>query len=435
MNSKYKQVLIFLSFLTLAFSFPLQVLFFSPYPALVPYLFLGALFCVALIEEGWSLKIWNTKRNIILNIYLFLVLGHTLFQLLSDLITLDQAASAIIIFAFPILYYIYFYYHATESQIRSGLSAIFISGLVIGILFIIDSYLMLVLGRVSEYSYAAMDYVYLRSSSEDGIENVARISPFGRSHGLLEKHSISSSWIAFSCLSILSLFNFNKIYIILISLIYAIILTICLNTTSLAAFLLTIFILIRLEYSIKNIFFVASMVLSIIIIIFLIDINLFNIIKSQFETQISIIFDEENIGIPGKTYFGNLLNEIISYPNKAIDYPFGLFFGDGFSEPGYPKGGDYGLVESLHRFGPTMFFFIYAGLFSLIFKARKYFKKIYSSPHSYINYFWFSVCILLYIVISELHYSIWYAKSIFPIFFMSLALFERFKINIRDIAH
>jgi hypothetical protein len=438
MHIRYKSILIYLTFFTLAFSFPIQVLISSPYPALLPYFFLGILYFIAFIEKGWSLKIWHFNNGILINIYLLLVLSHTFFQLFFDLISLYKATSAIIIFALPVLFYIYFYYYASNRQVRTAFLAIFINGIVIGIFFVLDSYLMLVFGIVSDYSYAVMDYISLRSISEDGIENIARISPFGRSHGLLEKHIVSASWVVFSCISLLSLFNFNNKIRVLFLLIYTLILLICLNFTSLVSFLITVIFLLSFinRYFIKNILFFTILIVSIFIFLYLIDINYVKIIKLQIETQISILTDKENIAIPGGTYFGNLINDIINYPNIAKEYPFGLFFGDGFSEPGYPKGGDYGIVESLHRFGPTMFLLVYVGLAILIIKVRKNLNKTYPSDNNYVGYCQFSVCIILYILITELHYSIWYSKSIFPIFFMSLALLERYKIlKINNTSH
>jgi hypothetical protein len=430
MHIRYKSILIYLTFFTLAFAFPIQVLISSPYPALLPYFFLGILYFIAFTEKGWSLKIWHFNNAILLNIYLLLVLSHTFFQLFFDLISLYQATSTIIIFALPVFFYIYFYYYASNRQVRTALLAIFISGIVIGIFFVLDSYLMLVFGIVSDYSYAVMDYIYLRSINETGIENVARISPYGRSHGLLEKHIVSASWVVFSCISLLSLFNFKNKIRVLFLLIYTLILLICLNFTSLVAFLITVIFLLSLnKYFIKNILFFIILIVFIFIFLYLIDINYIKIIKLQIETQISILTDKENTAIPGSTYFGNLINDIIKYPNIAAEYPFGLFFGDGFSVPGYPKGGDYGMVESLHRFGPTMFLLVFMGLAILIIKVRKNLNKMYPSDKNYVGYCLFSVCILLYILITELHYSIWYSKSIFPIFFISLALLERYKIQ------
>ena len=112
--------------------------------------------------------------------------------------------------------------------------------------------------------------------------------------------------------------------------------------------------------------------------------------------------------------------------NEISKYPIGVLIGDGYSTFGFPKGSHFGIVESLHRFGMPLFFAILIGLMSLIRHALKqmYYNSRNQPPER--NYLWFAVSATFYIVLADIHYSIWPTKSILPIMFINLAIFDRY---------
>mgnify|MGYP001279249575 CR=1 FL=1 len=154
-----------------------------------------------------------------------------------------------------------------------------------------------------------------------------------------------------------------------------------------------------------------------------VGVDFFKILWRQIGRQVDVVIgSDQNLG-----YFEGLIYTFISYPDDVIKlFPLGVLIGDGFSTFGHHKGGDFGIVESLHRFGMPLFFAILIGLMSLIRHALK--QMYYKMPNqsSGRSYLWFAVSATLYIVLADIHYSIWPMKSILPIMFINLAIFDRY---------
>ena len=155
-----------------------------------------------------------------------------------------------------------------------------------------------------------------------------------------------------------------------------------------------------------------------------VGVKLFTVIWNQMLGQVDVVsgnINDRNIG-----YFEELINMFIRYPDVISKFPLGLLIGDGYSTFGHTKGGDYGIIESLYRLGMPLFFAILIGLMSLIRHALKqmYYKMPNQSPGK--SYLWFAASATLYIVLADIHYSIWPMKSILPIMFINLAIFDRY---------
>ena len=108
-------------------------------------------------------------------------------------------------------------------------------------------------------------------------------------------------------------------------------------------------------------------------------------------------------------------------------FPLGFLIGDGFStwsENG--RGGDFGHAETLHQLGLPFYIAVIIGLFKLIKLSLYKIQILNLKIHEDGSYLYFAVCVLLYILITTLHYSTWSAKSILPIFFISIAIISRY---------
>ena len=107
-------------------------------------------------------------------------------------------------------------------------------------------------------------------------------------------------------------------------------------------------------------------------------------------------------------------------------FPPGILIGDGFSTWGNTRGGDFGHAETLYRLGLPFYIAVIIGLFRLIKLSLKKIQILNWKRHEDGGDLYFAVCVLLYILIATLHYSIWSSKSILPIFFISIAFISRF---------
>lgn len=429
----YRDLVMGLSISLLMFSFPLQVLASSPLPSLLPYV--AVIFIVIIFRnqrQTISLRAINILRFI--HIYVFIVTISLILTIIIETPTTDGVSTSIVIYIFPLLFFWFYAHYAKIRDTRILLISILICGGISGLYFMYDSISMLMYGRVNSFSYDILNYVDMRSSNE---VNIARIVGYSRSHGLLEKHSVSSAWIAFAGFAWLRLIPFNsefkKNMAISITLI---VLLISLNFTSIISFIV---VLILVEYRIqlpkrekRTGFYVKYFILG-ILSLFIMFYLFSKLYPNMYNIMTESLFNQFMLGSGDKalregTYFGFLMQDILDYPiNCMKNNPYAIFLGDSFSGNGiYPKGGDYGFMDSLYTLGAPLYFSILLGLALTIFRSLKNIRTYYGYKEVDINYYIFGLETVLYIILNDIHYSIWSRKSIFPILLISTALMYRY---------
>lgn len=428
----------------LAMSFPIQVALFSPLPSLFPYIGLALLFFLAFRTTAWPevwIK-WNLRfpTNFVVCAYVVLVCFQTSWQTLFGFVPLEQGISAIIIYCLPVAFYVYFQLFATDQEIRVVLAVIAVAGLVVGLYFVYDAYSMIVIHRVNDFALRAYEYSQFRANSSD--INTARIAVGNRSHGLLELHAVSAAWVALGCFAALAMIRSQDTWQrAMVIMIYGIMLLIALNCTAVFSFALIIFLMecqgsrwfvghiAKPGLKIMMICVCSAIVMGLLISYIVGDVNLFIAIWKTLEFQIDLVTGNELISENGlyQSYFGKLVSGFLTYPSTMQAFPPGMVIGDGFTS-GFgviKKGGDYGILETLYRFGPPLFIAVIVGLFRLIFISLRELKFSRTIDQPRQRYLLFSVCVTSYLLLTEIHYSVWSAKSVFPIFFISLALYGR----------
>ena len=422
----------------LMLSFPLQVILSSPLPSLSPYL---VILIIIILKKFHQLKkpTYRLKGNItiVITIYAILVFIHAIWQFAFAFIAFDRMITSFIVYIFPISFYYYFTNHSKEEEIRTVLIAISICGIISGIYFLYDSYSMLINGKISDFSFKMIDYTISRKN--EAIPNLARISPFSRAHGLLEKHTISAAWIAIGGFSMLALLPQKKTFMrLFVILIFGLTILLSFNFTSIIAFIFTIlFIEIKGYLLLTGIISKKSLKLLLFIVISLVLVGLIIFINEPKIVDITayIISNQLDLASGDKSYeqgtfFGNLIQGFIDFPeNNLKSFPLGILIGDGFAGWSvFPKGGDFGIVETLYRFGLPFFLTVILGLSRLIYLTLKKINIPISKENNEANYLLFASSVTLYIFFSEIHYSIWNAKSVLPILFICLSLFSKYKI-------
>jgi hypothetical protein len=427
----------------LAMSFPAQVALFSPLPSLFPYIGLVLLFVLALPAAarpneppGWNLK---APMNLIVSAYVALVCVQTGWQTLFGFVTIEQGVSAIVIYVLPVAFYAYFRQFATDREIRVVLATVAVVGVVVGWYFVYDAYTTLVLNQLNDFAVNAHEYSKFRANTPT--VNAARLSAGGRSHGLLELHAVSAAWVAVGCFAALALTRSGDVWQrAMVIVIYGIMLLIALNFTAVVGFALVILLIEfqsfrwftgRIEKSGLKVMAIClgSAVVMVLFIAVIGGIDLFQVIGKIAAYQVDLALGNELISENGysHSYFGKLLSSLFSYPFNMLAFPPGLVIGDGLTS-GFgviQKGGDFGVVETLHRLGLPLFVVVVAGLIRLVFRALRElrFSKAADRPRE--HYLRFAVCVTVYLLFTEIHYTVWSAKSIFPIFLIALALYSR----------
>jgi hypothetical protein len=132
------------------------------------------------------------------------------------------------------------------------------------------------------------------------------------------------------------------------------------------------------------------------------------------------------------SFIGLIFDAVKSYYRHIMNYPITLLLGDGFSSFGLIKGGDVGFIESMAKFGLPFFWAIVFGLLSLMKSGLRQIKAgsrgkapgaIGLFPGRILQ---FAICITLLVLITEVHYTVWADKSILPIVFFVIALYDRY---------
>ena len=423
----------------LMLSYPLQVLTMSPLPSLIPYLLFCIIFVLHSIDSDLDRKsfVFNKNINMMLFIYIILFVIHFFWKLLFGVVTLKILISSIVLYVFPLLFYFYFGKYGTVKEFRSVLIAILICGIISGVYFVYDSYSMFILKNVNEYSKQVLEYVLFRQP--DLVDpNVSRMTIGYRSHGLLEKHSISAAWISMGCFASLMLISkkFIKSRISIIVFFFCS-LIVSLNYSALAAFIFIIlfvefkgYLIIRGRFSkigLKQIYYSLLFFLLIMVVLVINFEQIFNIISYYTRFQLDLLFGK-NLLASNDTFIGSIITDTINYPKHMLKFPPGILIGDGFS-PGwgvYLDGGDLGLVETLHHLGLPFFIASIFGLSILIKSALVNVQKNLLLDSASVKYLTFAVSVILYLFITSIHYTTWSAKSIFPLFMIAIAIFPRF---------
>jgi hypothetical protein len=435
-------IICFMTIILLCFSFPIQVLFKSPLPSIIPYVFMIICLLLVIMSNNGKLQlkypIKNNNIGFAVILYYLLINVNSFIQLIIVPISLNSLLTVYIIYCFPILFYLYFYYVSTNRQVSIVIKAIIICGAINSFYYIYDNYYMIVVGEVNLYSQKAYEYAKSRSVSGEAI--VLRAWANNRGHGLLERHTVSATWIAlggFAYLSIVPYYAYLKRIIVIV--ITSVIIILTLNFTSTVGYIITILLFEFQIYQlfnryIRKINITKSLIVSCMLILLLIVVmsneTFYQYFKNLTLNQIDLALGIRSY--EGSNYPLNFAIDLLNYPINMLKYPIGFILGDGFSSDFgvIGKGGDYGLAETLHRLGLPFFIFSIYGMFTLIIKANVSFNHYRKTNNPNGDYLYFSMCSSFFIMFHEVHMSVWHTKSILPILFFNLAIFNRYILKI-----
>jgi hypothetical protein len=426
---------IFLSVIFLSLSFPIQVLMRSPLPALIPYLFLGYAFLKSLANFSSINKLALCRTDFFILIFIALAFSNSLWQVSLGFITGEQFLSSIVISVLPFLYYLFFRYKLNSVYLKDFLWGIAVAGIVCGFFGVYDTFLKLN-GLISDYSFEAHLYSIDRMGKAMADSNMTRISTSGRSMGLLEKHSISAAWVSFGCFAALALSSSKKYLRFIILATYGLMLIALFNTTAILAFFIAVLLFECNLYTIflgflkkKSINAVISFVILLVGVIAVIGSfsseTFFERSLEVLAVQMEIVAGTSDVAYQGVGYFAALSDAAVKFFNELVERPNIFFFGQGFSfSYGGEVGGDFGIVDSLYLLGFPLAVCLLMGLFILLAVNIQRANRLNRlSLSSMLQEHKFALSIILYVILCDVHYSIWYSKSIFAIFLVSLSIF------------
>lgn len=436
-----RNVLWFWTIVFLVLSFPLQVYINSPYPAIWPYPLIGLIIIVTLFYplDGISRRIHSVlickSKNInsMVNIYLFLLLFNTAWQILYKVIGFYEGVSALVIYLLPIFFYFYFRNLASDQEIRRILKTMVVVGLIVGIYFVYDSYSKMALGQVTDYAYKAFQYSLDRVQITQNEANIARISINARSSGLLQTHSVSGAWIVLATLASLALIRENrKILRCIVILIFGLLLFLSLNFTAIISFSIIMFL-----FEFGGLSMLRDRVLAILRNLISLTLiggflmwlgnmiagdSMSKTIYRLFTWQRDFLFGTG--GVDNESKLSMIFGTLGRYSEHISNYPLTLVFGDGFSSFGMEKGGDIGFIDTMAKLGLVFFLVCIFSLLSLIKSRLRQIESLRGTEAG--RNVRFAISVLMLALLAEVHYSIWTAKSVLPMIFFALALCERY---------
>jgi len=439
--STVKNLLLFSTVLLLALSFPLQVYTHSPFPSLLPYLFMGLIVQFPRTRRSIPLdRTENSNVNFMVNTYVFIVLLNAAWQTLSGFIGFGEGISAVVVYILPVVFYWYFLRVASEEEICWSLFAMVVAGVIVGIYFAYDSYIKLALGQVSDYSQAAFEYSVNRAGGDTGDTNDARIAVGYRGFGLLESHSVSGAWIVIGALAALTFVpRSSRALRLAVILSFGTMVLLGLNFTAIIAFSIIVFVLeisspktargrnASIIGSLTSVALVAAILTAVALLALGDEMTEFIMKSFSFQTALAL-----GTGDVDKSFVDLIIEHLREYYLHIATFPYSLLLGDGVSTFGIPKGSDIGLVETAAKLGLPYFILLMIGLAKLIATGLHKIKAIGGGRASggltgldRGSLFQFIVGVMLLVVIMDIHYSVWPAKSILPVVFFVLALYGR----------
>ena len=420
----------------LVFSFPLQVFLQSPFPALIPYglLFLSAI--LTLQGNDWRLVIHRfTATDVCVAFYLYFMILHLLFSFMDETQNFAATASALVVYVLPVCFYLHARCLLVSRQLqRSIVTALAVSGLLVGVLFCVESYQKVILGEISEYSRAAFDYTVDRSGQARSEVNSVRVAPGHRSYGVMETHTASGAWIVLGYLATMVLvYNQSVRLKLAVFLFFGSMLMVGMNYTNIFAFLFVSWIVtgrgldvlvgrITKKYVVYGLFIFLSILLVASLSAIFVNREeggLFDILIETTISQLNLIF-----GTGGKTNsFVNIFSEYFqSLYEHILANPAVLILGDGPLSSELGKGGDIGWLETLARFGLIAFSIFGIGLLKVAYQSYRFASSLKTQWARSLQVVIYGTIFLIFV--NELHYSIWILKSILPVLMIVIGIYS-----------
>jgi len=433
-----------------AISWALQVYSGMPYPALFPYVFVFAAILLRLKKVFFLNLNYRKIKFCMMDSLIFFYLVHVVFTTIYHILTHDleiKSIFAIIVNQIlPISFYIYFSFIADLKDVKCTFWTIFIASIPSSFFFIYETFSKVFFQELTQFALLSHDYSTYRMGLPPEEMNTTRVGLQYRAVGLQDTQPSSAAWVIFGFLSLMAVTGTAQNGIkILFGSFTLITLIVVQSFTALIGFIMIIIynmsiiqIVMQSTFRISEFKFlfnvIASSLIFLLIAVFLLIPNpilFFTWLWEILEFQFSLALGTQNYGTkPGQSFFGVLFDDAINF---LIGYgqPLGFYiFGDGHVPwIGRTQGGDFGIIESLHSFGivcSTIFFIpILFLLIKYFVNEKNYFYNFYLESRLLA----WSFSILLYVLFAEIHYSIWYNKSVFPIFFIALGLLrsENFK--------
>lgn len=439
--------------LTLSLGFPLQVEFDNPYITIVPYLCIAPFLFLRLTSPSTKQSRleaqYDGPPDLIVRLYLYLCLIKIGIGVSLGVVDREGLLRSLFIYVLPVLIFYYVRYRASEQDIKAILAGIVVSSVIIGAYFVYDTALKLIFHEVSEYQQKALQYATDRQNINLADANAFRTDITMRSFGLLARHSFSAAWVSlgvFAAFALIPETSRRWRSIVLVTGLGTLLIG---NTlSSIVSFTITYYLLHarsirslsrrRLASSIST--QTAAFCLLTAVLAGAVACYVNSSIKEFIDYSIDLTFSRINVifdlgGGLDYTLIGSLVAESLRYAGFVVVHPYVLLFGE---IPGhvaaYAKSGDIGFVEDAVVLGIPLFVLVTLGLVKSLIRFNKQRTSRIATDCRDSSYV-FRKCalsVLLSLALMEIHYSVVFERSLFPVALIAVGLIARYPLSTRS---
>jgi len=415
-----------------ASSFLLQLIMNSKLGAVFPYIFMIIGFL--LVKRSKYSDLPGEKATLAVGV-IFLYAWLIIIKIVINYYhigSLHTSAADVFNYLLPIMVYFYYLRISRWDNETSLLIGLVISGIYASIFFVYDSLYRILNNEVPEFARMAFQYSMDMMGRAADEMNPVRIAPTARAMGIMTSHSMSATWISFGAFAAFTLLKgkyFNTIFLVTASL-----LLIGLNYTGIVAFLAVTFLCysentfgrihnkIHLRKSVfKRKLYLMAFIVAALLLVSLRFKTVSDRIFTSVTTQTKFILDEgpqvehSYLDLIGK----NIILFIKIRSTEIAQFAIGNIPS---ANSNWLVGGDIGFLDSISLLG-FPFWFLLISIFAWVF-IKWYLNKgdLLSSINNTdsIDRKRFLISVILFLLIMDLHYSVWMNKSIQIVLFASL---------------
>ncbi len=427
--------------ISMIFSYPAQVIFGSNFYALTPFLFLAFIILLRVatsstLKEKFSLIV----PDYFVIFFALYIIFYSMLSLLLGNTSVYVFASNIVSYILPMMFYIVIRHNNSRDVITIILYFIFIGGLILSVFLIYESIHKLIYGEILHYTQLAFDYRIDQMGQSIEEANQYQIRVDARSYGLLQTHYVNAAFIAISGFAGLAYYYNKNIKKSIVFFIFTFVsLIVSMSFTVIVGFFVAVFFVGITAIFRKNVTLIRLIFLFFFLMIFTIlgiisdgwsllnSDSFFISIMNFIGAQVSNIF---SIG-GGNSVIDLYLSLLPEYLDYIGQNPFYLIFGDAFSGVAIQKGGDFGLLETILRFGLIWFIFLLTSFVVIIRNCLMLWARCkYTNVEHLFSFLLFIPAIFIIVIVSELHYGVYSYRVILSTMYIALAIYANLRQNL-----
>ena len=432
-----------LAFIAFFFSYALQVVTGSelvgllPYVLLVPSLTLYVLKTMLLRRNGARI-LGVGSLDLLVSAFMGFATAHIIAGALFGGYRLTDVVRLFLIFVMSGWVYLYVSRLATANGIRLIMAAIALATVVMSVQWVYETYTKMVKKENTQFQQLSYEYKKKRNNVTDEGMNPSTLGTQYRAHGLADSHPTTGTLVAIGSFAFVALSSRqSRRWRVLVLGLFLAVLLVGFATTAVVSYVILFPVILWLSSKNRRIFVVlgrvglysagAALVLSVVALSTRWGRDLLANTLLLLGLQIDYV-----LGNPGVTSFYVVYrNMIAQYLEFLGQKPVAILFGEGpvgYGAVTFPRGGDIGLLDLAAGFGVpfTIYFFTVC---VVAFRSGARAIKDGRLEHSQAMNVIFGCATVALLLISFVHYGVFFNKAVVALFYLALGLLRRYSFR------